>query len=147
VVHEVDVPIYRGASRMKVGFKKGISALAALMGLSAVVAGALGAHPPDGFFPSGEGSKSWNSAVIFQMFHVLAILGVVGLGLGSACWIRAALLLFIAGSLLFSGSIYALALGGPGWLGPVTPLGGLALMGGWGCLFVGVLRERGLQRD
>jgi uncharacterized membrane protein YgdD (TMEM256/DUF423 family) len=42
--------------------------------------------------------------------------------------------LFVAGTLLFSGSLYGLALAGLRWLGPVTPIGGLAFLAGWACL-------------
>ncbi|MCY3746980.1 MAG: DUF423 domain-containing protein, partial [Acidobacteria bacterium] len=42
---------------------------------------------------------------------------------------------------LFSGSLYWLALGGPSWLGPVTPLGGLCLIAAWACLVIAVVRQ------
>ena len=45
-----------------------------------------------------------------------------------------------AGVVLFSGSLYWLALGGPSWLGPVTPLGGLCLIAAWACFFVALVR-------
>jgi uncharacterized membrane protein YgdD (TMEM256/DUF423 family) len=47
--------------------------------------------------------------------------------------------LWAAGSVLFSGSLYGLALDGPRWLGPVTPLGGLALIAGWVCAALAAL--------
>lgn len=50
--------------------------------------------------------------------------------------------LLFAGVVLFSGSLYALSLGGPSWLGPVTPLGGLCFLGGWLCLGIWSLKPR-----
>ena len=52
-----------------------------------------------------------------------------------------AALAFLAGIALFSGSLYGLALGGPGWLGPLTPLGGLAFLAGWVIAGVQALRK------
>ncbi len=73
--------------------------------------------------------------VRYQMVHALALLAV-----GWACtrWPGAAATasgwLFVAGTLVFSGSLYALALSGARWLGAVTPVGGVALLAGWLCL-------------
>ena len=49
--------------------------------------------------------------------------------------------LFLAGTLLFSGSLYALALTGARWLGAITPFGGVAFLAGWACLLLGLLRR------
>ena len=56
-------------------------------------------------------------------------------------WLRRAIVCWLAGSALFSGSVYALVLGYRfnGWMGPVTPLGGLTMMGGWGALLAAAL--------
>jgi uncharacterized membrane protein YgdD (TMEM256/DUF423 family) len=73
--------------------------------------------------------------VRYQMYHALALLAV-----GWACtrWpgpaATASGWLFVAGTLVFSGSLYALALSGVRWLGAITPLGGVALLAGWLCL-------------
>ena len=73
--------------------------------------------------------------VRYQMYHALALLAV-----GWACtrWPGAATTasgwLFVAGTLVFSGSLYALALTGTRWLGAITPVGGVALLAGWLCL-------------
>lgn len=77
-------------------------------------------------------AEVWDTAVLYQMVHALALL-VCGLlardserkSLIIAGWC------FGLGVLLFSGSLYGLSLGGPGWLGPVTPLGGLTFIAGW----------------
>src|SRR5512138_3194927 len=73
--------------------------------------------------------------VRYQMYHALALLAVAwaharwpGTPAAAAGW------LFIAGTLLFSGSLYLLVLSGARWLGAITPLGGLAFLAGWLCL-------------
>ena len=77
----------------------------------------------------------------YQMFHALALLAVAW-----ACtrWPGALVLasgwLFVAGTVLFSGSLYALALTGVRGLGIVTPFGGLAFLAGWLCLALRVIR-------
>lgn len=115
--------------------------LGATLGLLAVAAGAFGAHalrerltPPD--------LSVFETAARYQMYHALALLLVGGLagrwpgGLWAAGgW------LFVVGTLVFSGSLYLLALTGVRWLGAVTPFGGACLLGGWGCLALAALRE------
>lgn len=105
--------------------------VAALLGAAGVALGAFGAH---GLRQQlGEALATWQTAVLYHLLHVLAMLAMVVLMrvLGEAGTLRAAGWLFVLGVLLFSGSLYALALGGPRWLGPVTPLGGLAFIAGW----------------
>jgi uncharacterized membrane protein YgdD (TMEM256/DUF423 family) len=102
------------------------------MGL-AVVLGAFGAHALNERLVAAGQLESWRTAVLYQALHALALilLGLVPARLAP----RAVGWLFLLGSVLFSGSIYGLALEGPkAVLGPVTPLGGLLLIGGW-CLF------------
>lgn len=83
----------------------------------------------------------FETAVRYQMYHAFAL---VAAAWGWARWqrreFRAAGCLFIVGIVLFSGSLYGLALSGPRWLGPVTPVGGLAFLAGWLMLAVGALR-------
>jgi len=83
----------------------------------------------------------FETAVRYQIYHAFALLGAAW---GWARWQRReftlAGALFIAGILLFSGSLYGLALSGPRWLGPVTPVGGLAFLAGWLALGIGALR-------
>jgi len=74
----------------------------------------------------------WHTAVQYHFWHALGLLAV---GLSGfyfqEIWLKAAGWLFVVGVVLFSGSLYALALGAPRWLGAVTPLGGLAFILGW----------------
>lgn len=105
---------------------------AALFGLTAVAAGAFGAHGLRSRV-TPEQVASWQTGAHYQLLHAavllaLALYGAGGRATGPAPW------LFAAGMTLFSGSIYGLVLGGPRWLGPVTPLGGLCLMAGWASL-------------
>jgi uncharacterized membrane protein YgdD (TMEM256/DUF423 family) len=104
--------------------------IAALLGLTSVVAGAFGAHGLRGRL-SPEMLQAFETGARYQMFHALALFVPAGAATPRpraatwSCW------LFVAGTVLFSGSLYAIALTGlPIW-GVVTPLGGLSLMGGW----------------
>lgn len=104
----------------------------------AVALGAFGAHGlrnrlvPDML-------SVFEIGVRYQMYHALALLGVA---LAHARWPTTAITvagwLFIAGTLVFSGSLYLLALTGQRWLGAITPLGGAALIAGWLALAWGV---------
>jgi uncharacterized membrane protein YgdD (TMEM256/DUF423 family) len=114
--------------------------LGAASGFVAVAAGAFGAHAlrarigPDLLVVFETGAR-------YQMYHALALVAVA--------WVAArwpgplpqwAGWLFVAGTVLFSGSLYALALSGVRWLGAVTPLGGAAFLAGWICLAMAARR-------
>ncbi|PYN04913.1 MAG: DUF423 domain-containing protein [Candidatus Rokuibacteriota bacterium] len=74
-------------------------------------------------------------AVRYQMYHALALLGVGGVaGRLPGGAVAVAGWLFVAGTILFSGSLYALSLTGHRWLGAITPLGGVAFLAGWAAL-------------
>lgn len=109
-------------------------ALGALSGFISVAAGAFGAHALRGRL-SPEYLGIFETAARYQMYHALALLAVawaITRGAGStAQW---AGWLFLIGTVLFSGSLYALALSGTRWLGAITPLGGVAFLAGWLCL-------------
>ena len=106
----------------------GIGALSAFV---AVAAGAFGAHALRGAL-SPDLLDVFETAARYQMYHALALLAV---GWASSRGpSRAATLagwLFVAGTILFSGSLYTLSLSGARWLGAITPLGGAAFLGGW----------------
>ena len=78
----------------------------------------------------------FETGVRYQMYHVFAVLIVAAaIGrIGDASLLVLAGWFFFAGILLFSGSLYALALTGVGMLGAVTPVGGLLFLIGWACL-------------
>jgi uncharacterized membrane protein YgdD (TMEM256/DUF423 family) len=117
-------------------------AVGAINGFLAVALGAFAAH---GLQRIVEASRLdvFETAVLYHGWHALALLatGLAAERFGGR-WLATAGWLFLAGILLFSGSLYALTLGGPRWLGPVTPLGGSALLAGWLALAIGVWRGR-----
>jgi uncharacterized membrane protein YgdD (TMEM256/DUF423 family) len=114
---------------------------AGLMGLSGVALGAFGAHGLKATLEAAGQLKSWEKAVFYQLIHAVALLAIAlaGRPLPAAgkigwCW--------IAGVTCFSGSLYCLALGGPiKLIWPVTPVGGLLLLGGWILVMVGAWRR------
>jgi len=114
-------------------------ALGAVFALVGVMLGAFGAHALNEKLTASEMIDVWKTAVAYQMWHALALL-FLGV-LGPAIRIHASTICFALGILLFSGSLYWLSLGGPRWLGPITPLGGLLLIGGWGTLIASALRK------
>jgi uncharacterized membrane protein YgdD (TMEM256/DUF423 family) len=109
-------------------------ALGALSGFISVAAGAFGAHALRVRLDPGA-LAVFETGARYQMYHALGLLAVAwavsrwpGPWAGRAGW------LFVAGTLLFSGSLYALALSGLRWLGAVAPIGGVAFLAGWICL-------------
>lgn len=112
---------------------------ACLFGGAGVILGALGAHGLEDQLAERGSMAVWETAVDYQMWHAIVILALALAG--GPLKVRFSVLCFSLGILLFSGSLYWLALGGPGWLGPVTPLGGLSLIVGWAGLLVAVWRK------
>ena len=88
---------------------------------------------------------TWHTAVDYQFWHALALLGVSGIARTRETQpLRAAAIAFVVGILFFSGSLYALALGAPRVIGVCTPVGGLAFIAGWVALAIhGWRYERG----
>lgn len=115
---------------------------AALSGALMVMAGAFGAHALAGQL-SPRLLAVFETGVRYQAWHTLALLGVLAWRAATPlAGQRLALGLWTGGMLLFSGSLYALALTGIGRLGMITPLGGLLLIAGWLALGTCVLRSR-----
>lgn len=115
----------------------------ALLAAVGVGLGAFGAHGLRQRL--GEALATWETAVFYHLIHALAVVLVAVLirsgvdlpGLRPIGW------LFAAGILLFSGSLYLLALGGPRLLGPITPLGGMAFIAAWLWLAFAAARHGG----
>lgn len=108
--------------------------LGALSAGLAVALGAFGAHALKARLDA-DLLAVFETGVRYQMFHAFALLAVAwactrwpGSAVNASGW------LFLAGTLLFSGSLYVLSLSGVRWLGAITPLGGLAWLAGWACL-------------
>lgn len=111
------------------------------MGFLGVALGAFGAHAlRDRLDPYSLGV--FEVGVRYQMYHAAAMLGVAWASerFGGGA-IRAAGWLFLVGVVVFSGSLYALALSGVKAWGAVTPIGGAALLAGWMLLAIGALRR------
>ena len=107
-------------------------ALGAVSGAISVMLGAFGAHALKARM-SADALSAFQTAVQYQMMHSLALIAV-GLWLlrhPEDMLSRYAALAFCFGILFFSGSLYGLTLGGPRWLGPVTPIGGTLVIAGW----------------
>jgi uncharacterized membrane protein YgdD (TMEM256/DUF423 family) len=119
---------------------------AGISGFLAVALGAFGAHGLQARLADvADGPKRlawWQTAAHYHLLHALA-LGLVALLMARAPVARFSGGAFVLGTVLFSGSLYVMALGGPRWLGAVTPLGGLSLLVGWGILaWCGVASSR-----
>lgn len=111
-------------------------------GAAGVLLGAFGAHAlKDRLTPDLLGV--WQTAVQYHLWHALALLaaGLMLLHAPQARWLEAAGWTFLAGTLVFSGSLYLMALTGSRGLGAVTPFGGLALIAAWIMLGVGAWRS------
>lgn len=116
-------------------------AVGAALGLLGVGAGAFGAHLLEGRL-SAERLATFETGVRYQLVHAVALLAVaVAAGRAGSPGLDAAGWLFTAGTFVFSGTLYALALGAPLWLGAVTPLGGAAFLAGWAALLLVALRR------
>jgi len=81
----------------------------------------------------------WQTAVDYQMWHGLALIALAALPLPQIGWPAG---LIALGTAIFSGTLYAMALGAPRWLGAVTPIGGSLMIAGWVVLLVAALRRR-----
>ncbi len=116
-------------------------ALAGVLLALATVCGAFGAHLLKGQL-AADRLQLWETAVRYHFFQALGLMGV-GLALRSldAAALRAAALLITAGIVLFCGSLYALSFSAPRALGLLTPVGGLAWIGGWLLFAWGVWRH------
>ena len=99
---------------------------AALTGFAAVALGAFGAH---GLDLGGDALDWWDKATLYGLVHAAAALAIAissQTGL-----VRRSGWAFIAGVVIFSGCLYAMALGAPRWLGAIVPLGGVSFLVGW----------------
>lgn len=104
--------------------------IAAALCFLAVALGAFGAHSLRSTLETHGMLDVWNKAVLYHFIHALALLVQAALPVLS----RAASGLFVAGIVIFSGSLYLLALTNAKWLGAITPIGGLCFLAGWVCL-------------
>lgn len=118
-------------------------AIASVSAFIAVAAGAFGAHGLRSHLTQ-ELLAIFETGVRYQFYHVvgLAIVAALACAGGNVSLVRVAGWCFLVGTVLFSGSLYALALSGIRGFGAVTPLGGVAFLAGWGCLAAHALLRR-----
>ncbi len=111
--------------------------VAGVSGVLAVALGAFGAHALASVLDA-DARGAFDTATRYHFVHTLA-LAIGGLAPAAGCPVRplaVACGAWLAGVVVFSGSLYALALTGATWLGAITPVGGIALMAGWVALAV-----------
>lgn len=119
--------------------------LIALSGFLSVLLGALGAHSLKAILEARNTLGSWQTAAYYHLAHSIACLALFAWASaepGRARRLQRIALLWLAGCLLFAGSIYGLAVGGPRFLGPITPLGGLVFLAGWVLLGFETVKNR-----
>jgi uncharacterized membrane protein YgdD (TMEM256/DUF423 family) len=113
---------------------RGFAVLGAVSAFIGVAAGAFGAHGLKGRLPA-DLFDVFEVGVRYQMYHALGLLAVAwAMSRWPAGALSVAGWMFVAGTVLFSGSLYALSLSGARWFGAVTPFGGLAFLAGWALL-------------
>jgi len=106
--------------------------LAAAFCFLAVALGAFGAHALKAKLEMSGMLDVWNKAVLYHFLHAVALVALALYGAGN----RATYFLLAAGIVLFSGSLYTMALTNVRWLGAITPLGGLCFLAGWTWLVI-----------
>lgn len=109
---------------------KVIIAVASILLALAVGAGAFGAHALKNIL-SPERLETWQTAVQYHAWHALGLLLIALIGAQFEIAITWPSTLILAGILIFSGSLYTLCLTGIGWLGAITPIGGVSFIAGW----------------
>jgi len=118
-----------------------LAILGAASGGLAVICGAFAAHALRERVEAGELTarhfEVFQTGATYQMYHALALLAAAWLlSVGGGRWAGAAGVLFLAGTVVFSGSLYLLTLTGASGWGAVTPIGGVAFILGWACLAI-----------
>jgi len=125
------------------GINRWVIVAGAGFALAAVMTGAFAAHGLKHLLDAYS-LDLIETAARYQMYHAIALL-IVGIFSTipqfSPRWLNLAAVAFILGIVLFSGSLYMLALSGIKWLGAITPLGGGAFILGWGALIIAVLKH------
>jgi len=108
----------------------------------AVAFGAFGAHIVQDLL-TPERFQVYQTGVEYHFYHALGLLllGAVSFHISDSKWITLSGIAFIAGIIIFSGSLYFLTLTDTGWLGAITPLGGIAFILGWVFLAIGTAKD------
>ena len=125
---------------------RALIAIAGLLGAVAVAAGAFGAHGLRDIIDP-QALDWWKMATSYLLTHMVGVLALAGLSatrepaMTRPTYQRAALCM-VAGAVVFSATLYAMALGAPRWFGAVTPVGGVLMIAGWLLIFAGALQRR-----
>lgn len=125
---------------------KNLGIACGVLGLTGVGLGAFGAHALKPALVERGMLSAWETAVHYHLLHAAALLGLIAWAARISepmqlAWLRRAGWCWVAGVILFAGSLYGLALGGPRLLGPVTPLGGVAFLIGWFAIIMAAARS------
>ncbi len=120
---------------------KNLGSLSGILGLTGVALGAFGAHALKGFLLARGTLEAWETAVRYHLVHAVALLALAACDTRAATnggrnWLLIAGRALFVGTVLFAGSLYGYALGGPHWVVFITPLGGLTLLFGWAAVIV-----------
>ncbi len=119
---------------------KTLTIIGAVSALLSVILGAFASHGLKAVLDA-QAISVFETGVRYQMYHALAILLLPAMSNHARYpWLRRAGWFFVAGTVLFSGSLYALTLTSLSVFGPVTPLGGVCFMLGWGCLITALAK-------
>jgi uncharacterized membrane protein YgdD (TMEM256/DUF423 family) len=113
--------------------------ITATLGMLAVILGAFGAHALKGVL-SEHYMDVWKTAVMYQMFHVLVSLSLILNSKAQAYTLT--VWFFLLGIVLFSGSLFLLAVTGVTWIGAITPIGGICFVIGWARLVMDLSKKQ-----
>lgn len=109
--------------------------IGSILGFASVALGAFGAHGlGDRLTP--ESKDWWETATLYALVHSALLTGLGLARRSGVSGLEMPGLVFCVGILIFAGTLYAMSLGAPRWFGAITPIGGLALLVGWGWLAV-----------
>lgn len=116
----------------------------AILMFLAVLLGAFGAHALEPVLLQNNRLEVFDTANRYHFYHALGLLlvGTIGQQQKELPWLKIVVLTMALGVIVFSGSLYLLALLNLGWLGAVAPLGGSLLLAGWACFSFVLLRSR-----
>lgn len=122
---------------------KSIIAWGAVFGALGVMTGAFGAHALKSILVQTSRVETYETAVKYMFYHslVLLCLGMIAKSVDSEWWTWSAWM-FVFGIIIFSGSLFLLILLRQNWLGAITPLGGLLLIGGWIAMVIGLFKTQ-----
>lgn len=116
--------------------------IAVFLGFSGVALGAFGAHGLESTLEANGRVDTFETAARYHMYHALAMIGIAWLSTQYAgLWIKRAGYFITLGTIIFSGSLYILAIADLGFMGAIAPIGGILLLAGWGSIALAVWQK------